>query len=176
MKRQSPKTPEFSKATCALSVVLIVVTAYASSGCKSPLYTPAKARTQEEAASTHLAVLSVARWDARKVELQPNFDLKADDALAKVLPNTLGSEEKLVDALAPTAKVLLAVDKADVRGILPADKVKQSGAGWELSTNGTYTIQMGNLNSLEAVQLSARDGASKAGPSVRTVRVQFNDK
>jgi len=148
----------------ALSGFLALLMVYSSSGCKTPLYTPAKARTQEEAASTHLAVLSVARWDARKVELQPNFELKAEDALAKVIPNTLSLEEKVINALSAKIKVALPGSSFSSTELTSVSRAQS------LTNAGGVTTVIGT-NGIPETTLS---NATGAGAGVATLNQRSN--
>lgn len=94
-------------------------------------------------------------------------------------PSTNGIEgtiDVVVSEKSEGAKIEFEVNKADVVSILPPDKVKQAGRTWVLATNGTYTVQLRNLNPLEPVILSAKDASSKAGSFTWAVRVQQTDK
>jgi hypothetical protein len=54
--------------------------------------------THDEAATTHVAVLSVAPWTEVSASLQPSFKLTSPDALLQAIPTTQAIEEKLVEA------------------------------------------------------------------------------
>lgn len=54
--------------------------------------------THDEAATTHVAVLSVAPWTEVAGSLQPSFKLSTADALTQAIPTTQAIEEKLVEA------------------------------------------------------------------------------
>lgn len=68
-------------------------------GCKS---TP---KSQEEVGTVNVSVTVVAPWEEYIASLSPNFDLSADAALNKVIPRTGITEEKILDALALSARV-----------------------------------------------------------------------
>jgi len=110
------------------------------SSCKTSLYTPAKAKSQQEAASTHLAVLSVTRWEDCKTELQPKFTLSAEAALAKVLPDTMSLEEKFLNAFAARLKVALpgsTFSSTDLSSLSRVGAITNAiGATAVLGTNG----------------------------------------
>jgi phage head maturation protease len=57
------------------------------------------ARSTEEAATAHVSVLSVARWDEYKKQLQPSFAVSESDALGKVLADTARMQEGLLSGL-----------------------------------------------------------------------------
>lgn len=58
----------------------------------------ATSETHDEAATTHVAVLSVAPWSDVAASLQPSFKLTTADAYAQAIPVTQAIEEKLVEA------------------------------------------------------------------------------
>lgn len=86
--------------------MILVAACWTFAGCSS-LFDSTHVCRQEDAASAHIAVISVAPWDAYRDAVQPNFKLSSDDAFALSLPNTLALEQKVVDALGLTAKVAL---------------------------------------------------------------------
>ncbi len=63
--------------------------------------------TQQDAATVQVAVLSVAPWEKYRDAMQPAFKMSSDDALAAAIPNTLDSEQKILDAFAAKAKIAL---------------------------------------------------------------------
>jgi hypothetical protein len=68
-------------------------------GCATNLYHQNLPERLDDAASVHVAVLSVAPWREYREAMQPVFDMKtADDALSMVLPSTLTLEETLKDS------------------------------------------------------------------------------
>jgi hypothetical protein len=60
---------------------------------------------QEKAASSHISVISVARWEEYAEALQPTYILKPEEALAQAVPATMRLEEKLVDAMLARLKL-----------------------------------------------------------------------
>ena len=160
-----------------LTAVLMAALASGSGGCRTKLYTPAKAANQEEAVSTHLAVLSVARWDARKAELQPSFDLKAEDALSKVLPNTLGLEEKLLDALAAKFKVYLpgtSVSSADLSSLVRSQALSNVSGGIQVTgTNGTQSTLSNSAAAGESAASSNQRSNTQNTPSADVSNLAF---
>lgn len=74
-------------------------------GCTRPLFRPHRVSFQDEAGSTHLAVLSVAPWDKYVEAIQPKFDLTSKEAVDMVVPTTRGFEEKTLDALRVALKL-----------------------------------------------------------------------
>lgn len=62
-------------------------------------------RTQEEAGTTHIAVLSVAPWEEARESLQPTFSLTEAQALEIAGASTQAFEEKVVDALEMMVKL-----------------------------------------------------------------------
>ena len=55
--------------------------------------------TQAEAASAHVAVVAVARWDDYVKDIQPVFSISAAEALAQAIPSTASYRSRLVDAI-----------------------------------------------------------------------------
>ncbi len=65
-----------------------------------------KISRQDQAGSSHVSVLSVARWEDYETALQPSFGLKAaDDALQQVLPITARFDDRTTDALAARVRL-----------------------------------------------------------------------
>lgn len=62
---------------------------------------------QDEAGSTHVAVLTAARFDDYKDALQPSFKMTSDDALAQAIPSTELEEERILDAVKAALKIAL---------------------------------------------------------------------
>lgn len=69
--------------------------------CPKNIETPGPHRpaTQPEAASAHVAVLSVARWSEYVDALQPTFALTPDQAVKEVIPTTYQLEQRVLDSL-----------------------------------------------------------------------------
>ena len=57
------------------------------------------AASQDKAASTHLAVLSVEDWDAVAPSLAPNFPISGESALAQAVPLTTSEIDRFLGAL-----------------------------------------------------------------------------
>lgn len=55
--------------------------------------------TQDKIGTAQVSILSVASWDSYMNGLQPQFELTADEALAKVLPSMTGKDDRILDAL-----------------------------------------------------------------------------
>ncbi len=62
----------------------------------------------DEVASTHISVLSVARWDDYKKELQPTFELTEKEALKQAVADTLRLDRSALDAFAASFGLKLA--------------------------------------------------------------------
>ena len=86
---------------------LFLLVAICLPGCETlkPMEPPHRVVHQEEAGSTHVAVLSVARWDDYVKELQPNFALTAEDALARAGATTQDLEDKFVSSVSTALKL-----------------------------------------------------------------------
>lgn len=76
-------------------------------GCPPNFWTQKTVSQQEQAASVHVAVLSVARWADYREAMQPTFKLTPDDAVGQALPTTLALEEKFLESF--SARLKLAV-------------------------------------------------------------------
>lgn len=61
--------------------------------------------TQAEAASSHVAVIAIAKWDEYVKDLQPVFSITPADALTSAIPTTASFEAKLVDAIRLSAQL-----------------------------------------------------------------------
>lgn len=92
-------------------VALTAVLAGALCGCPSTHLDPTTGEVtvqhQEDAGSTHVAVLSSAPFEDYRDALQPTFKMGADDALSQAIPSTLLVEERILDALRAAVKVAL---------------------------------------------------------------------
>src|SRR5579871_395103 len=66
---------------------------------KTPYFDSTRVCKQAEAGSTHVAVLSVARWETYPT-VQPQFNLTSDQALASAIPDTSIIENKLLNSTA----------------------------------------------------------------------------
>ncbi|HYA40440.1 MAG TPA: hypothetical protein VEF34_04010 [Syntrophobacteraceae bacterium] len=86
---------------------ILVAAAFTVAGCATNLYQQNIATRFDEAASVHVAVLSVAPWNDYVQALQPSFDLTPSDALNISLPSTMAMEEKVLDAIGSRFKVAL---------------------------------------------------------------------
>jgi len=94
------------------SFVCLTIGAVGSlSGCSgnylSPTYNEVTVRKQDQAGSTHVAVLSSAPFEDYRDALQPTFKMSADDALTQAIPSTLLVEERMLDALRVALKLAL---------------------------------------------------------------------
>jgi hypothetical protein len=101
---------------------------------------PRPVNRQEEAASTHVSVLSVARWEEFAEALQPTFNLTADKALVEAVPATMRLEEKLVDAF--LARLKLAPPTSSSTAATMA-----SSTGSSSTTNGATSAVAGTNDS-----------------------------
>jgi hypothetical protein len=123
------------------SVLTVIVM---QSSCTSSFYREHRPTSLEEAAGLNLAVLQVARWEDYIAPLSPAFSITGETALAKSLPVTSFSEERILDALAgslsvglrregtvdtKTTKTTTKTDPADVttneREIIDEEKITQ---------------------------------------------------
>lgn len=82
-----------------VSLVLLGNLACKSWGPKPNTPEPKTFDTHEEAASSHIAVLSVERWEDAKDSFQPDFKLTEAQALDKSLAATRTIEEQFLDSL-----------------------------------------------------------------------------
>jgi hypothetical protein len=78
--------------------------------------------TQDKIGTAQVSILSVATWDAYMNGLQPEFQLTADQALAKVLPSMTRSDDRILDALQAALKASAPVKPAE-------DNREKSGEG-----------------------------------------------
>lgn len=62
------------------------------------LASPDPPKTQAEAASTHLAVITAARWDSYAGVIQPKFTITEKDAFDQAIPTTASYQSRLVEA------------------------------------------------------------------------------
>jgi hypothetical protein len=94
------------KAAPALAWLALLLLA----GCQSAedkLFKPRLAKSHYDAASTHVAVLSVAPWNDMVDKLQPGFTLTGDGALARSLPGTQLLMNQLLEATNASLRVAL---------------------------------------------------------------------
>jgi hypothetical protein len=102
------KTPKSNAGKSArifvIAVIPIVMTL--AIGCQS-FSKQNRVSRQDEAGSTHVAILSTIPWQTYAEALQPTFKITAEDALIQAIPDTTGIEEKLVNAFAGKLKIAL---------------------------------------------------------------------
>lgn len=91
-----------------------LVFTFGLTGCSMNLWTRGHASRQEQAASVHMAVLSVAPWADYREAMQPTFKLTPDEAVGQALPTTLALEEKFLEAF--SARLKLAVPGTSLTG------------------------------------------------------------
>lgn len=111
----------------------------ASAGCVdvSRFTTPLPPSSQAEAASTHVGVVGVARWDDYVDALQPAFKLTEDQALQKAIPITASYQSKLVEAvrlglqlgLPTTTETLTQTRNTDAAGQVTRSESEQHNEG-----------------------------------------------
>ena len=99
-----------------LAIVHVALSALTLSSCSLSdtklLLSHQVPRTQEEAGTTHIAVLSVQPWAEARESLQPNFSLTEAQALEIAGVSTQAFEEKVVDALEMMVKLAPPTDSA----------------------------------------------------------------
>jgi hypothetical protein len=86
------------------SLVCAFVVTISLAACGTTLYEQNRAARQDQAASVHVAVLSVGPWEDYRDSLQPFFKMTPDDALAQAVPTTLALEEKFLNAFSARLK------------------------------------------------------------------------
>lgn len=86
--------------------VLFTATLFVSSCSLLPCLK--KELTHNEVGSTHIAVLSVTRWDEYKRDLQPTFALSEQDALKQAVSDTLSVNQSYLDAFTSRLGIKLA--------------------------------------------------------------------
>jgi hypothetical protein len=98
---------------------------------------------QDEAGSTHVAVLSVVPWESYAESVQPTFKLTPDEALSQAIPNTVAIEEKLINGF--LAKVKVALPQSSSSSV----ETLSRGTGQKPTTtnNATNTTGPGDLSS-----------------------------
>jgi hypothetical protein len=126
---------------------------------------------QEEAASTHISVLSVARWDEFAEALQPTFGLTPDKAFAEAVPATMRLEEKMVDALLarvklapPTSGTTATSTSTSENSTSTADDTTTATGSTSDSTTSTTTRAPGNVATATNQQFTPPQ-ASTLGPA-----------
>lgn len=95
---------------------------------------PPAFRYQDEAGSTHIAVLSVVRWEDAVEVLQPTFKLKEEEALQLAGASTQALEEKLLDSFRAT----LALAAPTLSESWKRTDTLEKG---EVTTTGTRTVE-----------------------------------
>ena len=104
------------RAVCSIALLAVLaVLAVGTGGCTSAI-----AKYIMEPGSSHVAVLSVTRWDDYKAELQPTFDLKEKEALEKATPDTMVLEQAVLDVFRASVSAKLANNK-DPNATKPKD-------------------------------------------------------
>ncbi len=79
----------------------------ALAACTTRTFRPNLANSMDDAASVHLAVLSVAPWKECCDAMQPNFKMSADDAVKASVRSTMALTQKYLDVIGANAKVVL---------------------------------------------------------------------
>jgi hypothetical protein len=95
--------------------------------------------TVQEAGSTHVAVLSVARWDDYQQAVQPAFSLTPQQAMDQSVPNIADVEGKLLDTLSASASVTVpgATSASGDSGSAKGSSSPSSASGNSKSTDGS---------------------------------------
>lgn len=122
---------------------------------------------QDQAASSHVSVISVSRWEEYAEALQPKFALKPEEALALAVPATMRLEEKFIDALSARIKLAPPTSSETVTAT-STQRVADSSATTTTSTNNvanTSSTITGSTNSS-----TGRNSEETGGPgSVSTL-------
>jgi len=116
---------------------------------------------QDQAGSSHVAVLSSSRFEDYRDALQPTFKMSSEDALAQAIPSTLLVEERILDAF-----------KAALRVALPSTSVtqtetttKQSGADTQQKLERVEKTEPGDISKATFGDSPAKDqDLSKLAP------------
>lgn len=137
-----------------LTVVVLCALGTVPLGCKNPdsylsrlddaVVKPWVGTPHEDVGSTHLAVLSVMRWDDYKKQLQPTFQLTEKDALKLAVADTLQTDQSLLDAFA--AQLGLKLAPSDV---LPAGYKKDDYAGADIPKPDASGARAGKVADME---------------------------
>lgn len=119
--------------------VLLVV-----SGCCTDSFKQNRVSRQDQAGSSHVAVLSVGPWESYRDAVQPTFKLSLEDALSLSIPNTMALAESTLDAFGAKLKVALPgtsfTDSATTHG--------ETGAVTTTKTDSTKTTTSGDFSKL----------------------------
>ena len=104
-----------------LTLCLCLQIAIAPSGCRTAerVFQPVRAENMRDAGSVHLAVLAVAPWSDYVQALRPNFELTADQALAKVARDGRWHNQENQSAQGAGAESVL-LDQPSATGRQPA--------------------------------------------------------
>jgi hypothetical protein len=98
----------------------------------------------DEVGSTHVAVLSVTRWDDYKKQLQPAFVLTEDKALKLAVADTLQTDQSLYDAFTASLGLKLAPSS-----VLPAGYKENDYAGADIPESGANSTRAGTIAKVE---------------------------
>jgi hypothetical protein len=101
-------------------------------GCQSnaPIFEPVRASSMREAGSVHVAVLAVAPWSEYVGQLQPDFNLTADQALSRVAKDSQWRQRDDATAAGVGAESVL-LDETEGGGRVP--QKPESGLAGPLS-------------------------------------------
>lgn len=124
-------------------------------------------RTQEEAGTTHIAVLSVEPWEEARESLQPKFALTEAQALEIAGASTQAFEEKVVDALEMMVKLAPPTDSTSETRRSTSGLSDASGSPLPAYTSDrTDSRAAGNIGDVAAAPATA--GLTDLPPSAGT--------
>lgn len=111
---------------------------------------------QSEAASTHIAVIAVAPWQDYVDDIQPKFDLSAEEAFKLAVPTTASFQSKLAQAFA--VRLALGLPTASTSDV---QKTVQNADGTTSKTReSTKTTKSGESQKIQDRQLEAPEAAA----------------
>lgn len=143
---------------CTLSAAWVVVTCFGLFAACAPKrqaldVAPKPVAKQDQAASSHVSVISVSRWEEYAEALQPKFVLKPEEALALAVPATMRLEEKFIDALSARLKLAPPVSSET--------STATSSQGGEDSSTTTTTTTNNVANSASTVTGSTNSSTGR---------------
>jgi hypothetical protein len=134
------------------------------SGCpKDDVMSDAPPGSRDEAAAALISVNTVAPWSQVADAVQPNFALKADEALAQVVPTTSRIQEQVLSAFGATLGLGLQQSSRQSTGTRTEGESTQTGDSGPTTTSTTSTSSTSTTTRAPGVAPQAPSGAPAGG-------------
>jgi len=127
-----------------------------ANGCCDHLFTPHRVSSQEEAGSTHIAVLACDEWEDYRDALQPKFTFDEQKAISEAIPKTLAIEEQFIDVLNAALRVNLPLTSTTVTDTTTSETGKKTTS----TKTKTDETKPGELPTISSGDLPASKGST----------------